>query len=123
MSTFGALTIKTDAPFSLTAAAAFSFGRRMGRHRPGASGMRLAFVTDDMTHHAGVCLTQGPDGVVSADVETDGDPETAWRQVLRVLSLDHSGAAWAEVGRQDPVIGQLQDEHEGLRPVLFHSPY
>ena len=57
------------------------------------------------------------------DVETDGDPGAAWRQVLRVLSLDHSGAAWGEVGRQDPVIGQLQDEHEGLRPVLFHSPY
>jgi DNA-3-methyladenine glycosylase II len=85
--------------------------------------MRLAFVTDDMAHHAGVCLTQGPDGVVSADIETDGDPEAAWRQALRVLSLDHSGAAWAEVGRQDPVIGRLQDQHEGLRPVLFHSPY
>ena len=85
--------------------------------------MRLAFVTDDMAHHAGVHLTQGPDGAVSADVETDGDPEAAWRQALRVLSLDRPGAAWAEVGSRDPVIGQLQDEHEGLRPVLFHSPY
>lgn len=123
MSTFGSFTIRPDAPFSLAAAAAFGFGPRMGRPKPVAGEMRLAFGTDDMAHYAGVCLTQGPDGVVSADVETDGDAEAAWRQVLRVLSLDHSGAAWAEVGRQDPVIGQLQDEHEGLRPVLFHSPY
>jgi DNA-3-methyladenine glycosylase II len=83
----------------------------------------MAFVTDDMAHQAGVHLTQDRGGVVSASVETDGDPEAAWRQALRVLSLDHSGAAWAQVGIRDPVIGQLQDEHEGLRPVLFHSPY
>jgi DNA-3-methyladenine glycosylase II len=40
-----------------------------------------------------------------------------------VLSLDQPGTAWAEVGARDPVIGRLQDEHAGLRPVLFHSPY
>ncbi len=123
MSASVSFTIKPDAPFSLAAAAAFSFGPRTGRPAPAASTMRLAFVTDDMAHHAGVCLSQGPDGTVSAGVTTDGDPEAAWRQVLRVLSLDHSGAAWAEAGGRDPVIGRLQDEHEGLRPVLFHSPY
>ena len=45
------------------------------------------------------------------------------RQVRRILSLDHDAAPWAEVGARDPVIGALQREHEGLRPVLFHSPY
>lgn len=44
-------------------------------------------------------------------------------QVRRVLSLDLPGAAWAEVGARDPVIGDLQRRHAGLRPVLFHSPY
>jgi DNA-3-methyladenine glycosylase II len=123
MSTFSSYAITPDAPFSLAAAEAFGFGPRTGRPKPAASRMRLAFVTDDLAHHAGAHVTQGTDGVVRADVETDGDPDAAWRQVLRVLSLDHSGAAWAEVGARDPVIGQLQDEHEGQRPVLFHSPY
>jgi DNA-3-methyladenine glycosylase II len=123
MSTSSSFMIKPDAPFSLAAAAAFGFGPRTGRPKPVASEMRLAFVTDDMAHHAGVYLTQDPGGVVSAHIETDGSPEVAWRQALRILSLDHSGAAWAEIGTRDPVIGQLQDEHEGLRPVLFHSPY
>jgi DNA-3-methyladenine glycosylase II len=123
MSTDSSFSITPDAPFSLAAAASFGFGHRAWRPRPVASEMRLAFVTDDMAHQAGVYLTQGPDGVVRGAVETDGDPEAAWRQALRVLSLDHSGAAWAEVGTRDPVIGQLQDEHAGLRPVLHYSPY
>jgi DNA-3-methyladenine glycosylase II len=85
--------------------------------------MRLAFVTDDMAHHAAVYLTQDPDGAVTGEVETDGEPEAAWRQALRILSLDHCGAPWAEVGARDPVIGRLQGQYPGLRPVLFHSPY
>jgi DNA-3-methyladenine glycosylase II len=124
MSTF---TLTPDGPFDLAAAAGFGFGPRTGRPRPeagaAATEMRLAFAADDMRHQAGARVTQAPDGAVRADIETDGDPGAAWRQVQRILSLDHSGSAWAEVGTRDPVIGQLQDEHEGLRPVLFHSPY
>jgi DNA-3-methyladenine glycosylase II len=85
--------------------------------------MRIAFTTDDMAHHAGVHLTQEESGTVTGTVTTDGDPAAAWRQALRVVSLDHPGTAWAQVAARDPVIGQLADEHEGLRPVLFHSPY
>jgi DNA-3-methyladenine glycosylase II len=85
--------------------------------------MRLAFVTDDMAHHAAVHVTQDDDGTVTGEVRTDGDPASAWRQALRVLSLDHSGAPWAEVGARDAVIGRLQRQYPGLRPVLFHSPY
>lgn len=116
-------TITPDGPFSLAAAAGFGFGPRTGRPKPAGSEMRLAFVTDDMAHHASAHLTQDTGGTVTADIQTDGDPEAAWRQVLRVLSLDQPGTAWAEVGARDPVIGRLQDEHAGLRPVLFHSPY
>lgn len=116
-------TISPDAPFSLAAAAAFGFGPNAGRPKPAADGMRLAFVTDDMSHHAGVRLTQDPDGVVTADIETDADAEAVWRQVRRIVSLDHPARGWEEAGARDPVIGRLQREHEGLRPVLFHSPY
>jgi DNA-3-methyladenine glycosylase II len=76
-----------------------------------------------MAHHAGARVTQDPDGVVTADIDTDGDPEAAWRQVLRVLSLDRPAPGWADLGARDPVIGRLQAEHRALRPVLFHSPY
>jgi len=31
--------------------------------------------------------------------------------------------AWLEVGGRDPVLGRLQQQFIGLRPVLFHSPY
>jgi DNA-3-methyladenine glycosylase II len=116
-------TIQPDPPFSLAAAAAFGFGPNTGRPEPAGNEMRLAFVTDDMHHHAGVRLAQVPGGAIAVTVDTEADPVAVLRQVRRILSLDHEGAPWAEVGARDPVIGALQREHEGLRPVLFHSPY
>jgi DNA-3-methyladenine glycosylase II len=117
-------TIVPDGPFSLAAAAAFGFGPNTGRPRPAADGeMRLAFVTDDMRHHAAVHLTQRGDGVVTAAVESDADHDAVLRQVLRILSLDHPAAPWVAAGERDPVLGALQREHDWLRPVLFHSPY
>src|SRR5215475_9429181 len=116
-------TITPDGPFSLAAAEAFGFGPRTGRPLPAGNEMRLAFVTDDMRHHAGVRLAQVPGGAIAVAVDTDGDPEAALRQVRRILSLDHDAAPWTRIGVRDPVIGALQREHEGLRPVLFHSPY
>jgi len=38
--------------------------------------------------------------------------------VSRVLSLDHDGAVFDEIGRRDPVIGRLQDLAPGLRHDL-----
>jgi DNA-3-methyladenine glycosylase II len=116
-------TIAPDTHFSLAAAAGFGFGPRTGRPTPTGNEMRLAFVTDDMRHHAGVHLTQDSAGEITATVDTDADPEAALAQVRRVLSVDHPGGGWEEVGVRDPVIGGLQREHPGLRPVLFHSPY
>jgi DNA-3-methyladenine glycosylase II len=116
-------TITPDAPFSLATAAAFSFGPNAGRPGPAGNEMRLAFVTDDMSHHAAVRFSQDRDGTVTGRVETDGDAGAAWRQALRVLSLDHRAGEWPKVAARDPVIGRLQREHDGFRPVLFRSPY
>jgi DNA-3-methyladenine glycosylase II len=116
-------TIQPDTAFSLAAAAAFEFGPKTGRPTSAGGEMRLAFAADDMYHHAGVRLTQDPGGTIMVTVDTAGDPEVVLSQVRRVLSLDHEGVPWAEVGARDPVIGALQRDHEGLRPVLFHSPY
>src|SRR5260370_5408026 len=71
MTTF---SITPDAPFSLSAAAGFGFGPRTGRPRPAGSEMRLAFVTDDMAHHAAAHVTQDLDGTVTAEVETGRGP-------------------------------------------------
>jgi 3-methyladenine DNA glycosylase/8-oxoguanine DNA glycosylase len=45
------------------------------------------------------------------------------RQVGRILSVDVDGAAFASVGRRDPVAGRLQQRYPGLRPIGFWSPY
>jgi DNA-3-methyladenine glycosylase II len=116
------VTITPDGAFSLAAAADFGFGPNTGRPKPDGDSMSLAFVADDLHHHAAAILTQeGP--VVTARLLGDAEPRLVEAQVSRVLSLDRSGSDWEAVGERDPVIGRLQAQHRGLRPVLFHSPY
>jgi len=118
------LHLAVDGPFSLSAAAAFGFGPNAGRPAPGDEAMmRLAFVTDDLSHQAGAVLRQQPDGDLSAEISGTADAAAVEGQVRRILSLDRPAAGWIEAGRRDPVLGRLQAEHPGLRPVLFHSPY
>jgi DNA-3-methyladenine glycosylase II len=117
------LTIAPDGAFSLAAAASFGFGPNTGRPKPDGDSMSMAFVADDLVHHAAAFLTQDAQGVIHCRLYGEGDPDRVAHQVRRVLSLDHPGSAWAEVGGLDPVIGRLQSELPGLRPVLFHSPY
>jgi DNA-3-methyladenine glycosylase II len=117
------LTITPDGAFSLAAAASFGFGPNTGRPKPDGDSMSLAFVADDLVHHSAAFITQDVEGVLHCRLFGDADPGRVVAQVRRVLSLDQPGSAWAEVGRRDPVIGRLQSELPGLRPVLFHSPY
>lgn len=114
-------SIVARGPFSLRAAAGFGFGGREAEPDDGA--MRLALVVDGFRQHAGVVLTQDAAGVVHATVKGTGETDALRRQVARVLSLDHDGEEFMAAGRRDPVLGQLQAEHPGQRPVLFHSPY
>jgi DNA-3-methyladenine glycosylase II len=124
-------------PFSLQAAAGFSFGPTEGRanpaHPPGT--MRLTFPIDGGTGHAGMILRQPePDGPVTVQLELTGDPapdaapdaalaRAALAQAARILSLDHDGNAFTAIGDRDPILKALQDAHPGQRPVLFPSPY
>jgi DNA-3-methyladenine glycosylase II len=86
--------------------------------------MRLAFCVDGGGGLAGVTLSQDGDGVVRGSlVGDDVDGDVVRAQVARILSLDHDGTGFAAAGRRDPVLGRLQAEHPGQRPVLFHSPY
>ena len=117
------LTMQVDGPFSLAAAASFGFGPSTGRPFPDARLMRLAFVTDDLRHHVGAVLTQQSDGSLVADVSGEAGIDGVAAQIRRILSIDTDVAGWLAAGQADPVLGGLQADNQGLRPVLFHSPY
>ena len=117
------LTIQVGGPFSLAAAASFGFGPSTGRPFPDARLMRLAFVADDLRHHVGVALTQQSDGSLVAEVSGDAEIGAAEAQIRRILSIDADVTGWLAAGQADPVLGAVQADNPGLRPVLFHSPY
>jgi DNA-3-methyladenine glycosylase II len=115
-------TITPSGPFDLERAATFGFGPRREQSFDGA--MRLAFAVDGLQEHAGVVIRQADDVVhVEADGVATASLARVQAQVERILSLDHDGQAWLQVGERDPVIGELQSRYPGLRPVLFHSLY
>lgn len=112
-----------DGPFSLAAAASFGFGPHTGRPEADASLMRMAFVADDLASQVGAVIRQQADGSLLAEISGDADVAAAAAQIRRVLSVDTDVTGWLAAGRADPVLGRLQAEHRGLRPVLFYSPY
>jgi DNA-3-methyladenine glycosylase II len=119
-------TIVPNGPFSLQELATFGFGQRQQTEWDGV--MRLAFRLDGTFQPVGVALTQGDGESVRAAVLTiprreEIDVAGVKGQVARMLSLDHDGNEFLDVGRRDPVIGELQSVAPGFRPPLFHSPY
>jgi DNA-3-methyladenine glycosylase II len=120
MTTF---TITPDGPFSLEAASQFGFGPNTGRPTYVDAQMKLAFAVDDFRHHAFVTLNQDRGGDVSGEIESDAASDVVVKQVKRILSLNASGTQFAAVGEKDAVLGAMQRQHPGLRPVSFHSPY
>src|SRR6478752_2797169 len=62
------------------------------------------------------------DEIVHGTVEADNEAR-AIAQAARIVSLDHDGSSYPEVGERDPIVGELQRASGYLRPVLFHSPY
>ncbi|MGI8776673.1 MAG: DNA-3-methyladenine glycosylase family protein [Acidimicrobiales bacterium] len=113
-------TIEPRGPFSLEEANNFGFGQRSATTWDGI--MRLAFCVDGYRDQVGVAVRQDDHGV-HCSVEGSADLVTVRRQVARVLSLDHDGEAFVEVGERDPVMAMLQAAAPGLRPPLFYSPY
>ncbi|QXC60700.1 hypothetical protein KSP35_20635 [Aquihabitans sp. G128] len=114
-----AVELPCTGAFSLEEVASMGFGHRHDERFDGT--MRLAFCLDSLDGHGAVEVTQ-VDGAVRANVVA-GPFEVVARQTARILSLDHDGAGFDDVGRRDPVIGRLQAAAPGLRPPLFHSPY
>lgn len=127
----GEFEILPRGPFSLAASARFleGFGRAMHAERTPAHHLHLAFVPDGEAEEAVGVSVREEDGMVrgrtfsSEDASAPPEPEAVRRQVERILSLDVDGSGFAEVGRRDPVVGELQARYPGLRPVNFFSPY
>lgn len=113
-------------PFSLAAARDFAggFPAGIGGGGVGAGSITLAFPVEGQDASAAIELWQDADGVVRG--RTDAPPELlepAVRQAARSLSLDHDGTGWPAVGERDPIVGELQRDHDYLRPVCFYSAY
>jgi DNA-3-methyladenine glycosylase II len=108
--------------FSLEEVAVMGFGHRHEEHFDGV--LRLAFCLDGEGYaRQGAVAVRQDDGTEVECVVVAGDPAVLRDQVSRILSLDHDGEAFDEIGGRDPVIGRLQAVAPGLRPPLFHSPY
>ncbi|MBV9832046.1 MAG: DNA-3-methyladenine glycosylase 2 family protein [Marmoricola sp.] len=119
-------TISPQGAFELKESVEFGFGQRHSEKFQGV--MRMAFCLDGYAEQVGVVLRQDdPDGsaygAVQGEVHGDADPASVEGQVARILSLDHDGRPYEQIGDRDPVIGRLLALRPGLRPPLFHSPY
>ncbi|MEJ7636389.1 hypothetical protein [Aeromicrobium sp.] len=123
----GPLELAVRGPFDLAASTRFLEGfapadRPDAAAEPGV--LRLAFPADDGWAPVGAAVRQR-DGVTTVELTGAlGDHhEAVAAQVARILSLDVDGSGFADVGRRDPVVAELQARYPGLRPVQFHSPY
>src|SRR5918912_1109417 len=112
-SSMGEAVIEPRGPFSVASEARFIAGWPPAA-RPGAaaagSEVRLGFLVDDWSGHAGVVLRQDGDGPVRLTIEhsTAADDERAIAQAARIVSLDHDGEGYAALGARDEVVGQLK---------------
>ena len=85
--------------------------------------LHLAFLTDDGWNPVGVCLMQHDSGSVRGEVYGRVEVGAVERQVARILSLDVDGRGWPEVGKRDRVVGMLQRQFPGFRPVNWSDAY
>ncbi|HTJ83515.1 MAG TPA: hypothetical protein VL400_17465 [Polyangiaceae bacterium] len=110
--------------FSLSASASFlcGFTPASGSACRADGGMTFGFGLDGTFEPVGVRVREEGGRVVGVAVGSS-DADAVAAQVARILSLDHDGEGWLDVGRRDPVMGSLQWRYDAVRPVLFYSPY
>ena len=120
-------TIEITGPYDLREVALMGFGHRDEKSFDGT--MRMAFCLDGgYQRSVGVAARQDGDRL-ALEVVTDDGPlseselETLRRQVARVVSLDHDGAAFSRLCQADPALAAVHARAPGFRPALFYSPY
>jgi DNA-3-methyladenine glycosylase II len=119
--------IEITGPYDLREVALMGFGHRDEKSFDGT--MRMAFCLDGgYERSVGVAARQDGDGLTLEVVTEDGplsgsELETLRRQVARVVSLDHDGAAFHRLCQADPALAAVHARAPGFRPALFYSPY
>ena len=121
-------TLVPRGPFSLAASIKFLEGFTPAAYRGSADGvLELAFGVEGSWETVGVRVRQVPAGVTAEIVSPQAPPPglvaEVRPQVERILSLDVDGSGFPAVGERDPVVGEIQRQYPGLRPVGFWSPY
>ena len=114
-------SLEPRGPFTLASTARFIAGWPPGQADVNDGEVELNFLVDDWSGPARVVLRQEGEAV-HGTVEADNEAR-AIAQAARIVSLDHDGSGYPEVGERDPIVGELQRASGYLRPVLFHSPY
>jgi DNA-3-methyladenine glycosylase II len=120
-------SLTPQGPFSLAASKAFIEGFPAAPALPTAgAAVRVAFSLEGSFGGAVAVLRQAErDGRVDVVVTASGpiDAVRARDQLARMFSLDIDGRLFASIGERDAIIGELQQQLDMLRPVLFPSPY
>jgi DNA-3-methyladenine glycosylase II len=121
----GRFELRAKGPFSFSTSQRFLEGFAPAAYdRPDRAGLRLAFPADGTWETAGAwILPAANDAGVIVHTLGHGDPARVRDQVARILSLDIDGTGYDEMIGRDRVLRALSLRYEGLRPVLFHSPY
>jgi DNA-3-methyladenine glycosylase II len=121
----GTFAITPRGAFSLAAARHFlqGFTPLQGTVPEGEDRLRCAFGLEGAGPAVAVSLRQTEGGEVLGDVVGTEDIEAVKGQVARFLSLDVDGAGYDALGERDEVIGRLQRQRPGFRPVCFYSPW
>jgi DNA-3-methyladenine glycosylase II len=115
-------------PFSLAASIRFVEGFTPAAYAGSVdSALEFAFPVEGSWETVGVRVRQDARDVTAEIVSPDRPgPDlvaAVHQQVERILSLDVDGSGFPAVGERDPVVGELQRQYPGLRPVGFWSPY
>jgi DNA-3-methyladenine glycosylase II len=119
-------TLPLPRGFRLEAARAFfaSFvpGSGMAAADAGPDRLTLAFRVDRTFAPAVVSLREGG-GVLRARLAGGAERDVVARQLGRILGLEGDAAAWAALGKRDPIIGKLQKSYAGFFTATKPSPY
>lgn len=121
----GRFELRASGPFSFRASVRFLEGFAPAAYdSPGRADLRLAFAADETWASCGAWIVpMDDDARVIVETSGDEDPGRVRDQVARILSLDADGTGYDEMIVRDPVLRSLWTRYDGLRPVLFYSPY
>ncbi len=116
--------------FGIEAVGPFDFGQSLrfleawtpaGGAATQAASIQFAYCSETDWEPLAVSVTGAPGGVqVRVSPPVGGEVQA---EIGRMFSLDVDGTSFAEVGRLDPLVGELQAQRRGLRPVCFWSPW